>query len=273
MLKVYYIYHSCFLVEIDKRYLLFDYFDKSVVADTVSYQGGLPQLDTGKKLYVFASHSHKDHFTLEVLRWIETNPDITYVLSKDIRLGFNYLKRNGIASDIKKHITFVSPGNKYELEEDLTVETLRSNDAGVAYFITVEGIKIYHAGDLNWWNVEGRGELYGEQYGREYRRELRHIENKKIDLAFVVLDPRMGEDGYFLGAEEFIKSVEADYIFPMHLWGQYEWIERFKNRPSIVPYKERIIDIDQENMIFELSRIIPNLYGWGFFSIWDFCIS
>ena len=69
MYKVYYIMHSCFLVELDDRYLLFDYFDKEVVRDVVDFKGGLPELDPGKCLYVFASHSHKDHWWLENLRW------------------------------------------------------------------------------------------------------------------------------------------------------------------------------------------------------------
>ena len=134
----------------------------------------------------------------------------------------------------------------------MVVDTLRSNDAGVAYFVKTDGLTIYHAGDLNWWNVEGRGELYGEQYGREYKRELRHIENKHIDIAFVILDPRMGEEGYYLGMDYFIKNIEAEYIFPMHMWGQYDWINRFKKRPDIVMLRDRIVDIDQENLIFEL---------------------
>ena len=65
MTKVYYIMHSCFLVELDDRYLLFDYFDKSVVSDVVEFSGSLPELDPNKYLYVFASHSHKDHWWLE----------------------------------------------------------------------------------------------------------------------------------------------------------------------------------------------------------------
>ena len=101
--------------------------------------------------------------------------------------------------------------------------------------------------------MEGRGELYGEVYGREYKRALKQLLNKRIDIAFVVLDPRMGEDGYYLGLDYFVKNFECEYIFPMHMWGDYKWIERFKNRPDISTLKDRIIDIDRENMIFELE--------------------
>ena len=49
-MKVTFIYHSSYFVELDHCCLLFDY-----------YQGDIPQV--GKPLYVFASHSHPDHFS------------------------------------------------------------------------------------------------------------------------------------------------------------------------------------------------------------------
>ena len=252
MTKVYYIYHSCFLVELDDRYLLFDYFNKESVSDMVAFSGNLPLLSDEKKLYVFASHGHKDHFDLEVLRWAKDRGDnIHYVLSKHVRLGRNYLIRNGIDPVIKERITFVGARSKYKVD-DMDIETLRSTDEGVAFFITVNGMNIYHAGDLHWWNAGGRGDMYSEKYGIDYKREIRTIQNKHIDLAFVVLDPRLGEDGYYFGLEHFLKTVDADYIFPMHLWGQYQWIERFKHRPGIANLVDRIVDIDRECIEYDL---------------------
>lgn len=252
MIKVYYIMHSCFMVELDDRYLLFDYFDKSVVSDVVEFSGCLPELDPNKYLYVFASHSHKDHWWLENLRWADSRANIKYILSKDIRLGRNYLIRNGFDLSIKDKIQFVGSMKTYKVD-DMVIETLRSTDAGVAFIVQVNGLNIYHAGDLNWWNAEGKGELYGEVYGREYKRMLKPILNRHFDLGFVVMDARMGEDGYFLGMEYFVKNIECDHIFPMHMWGQYQWIERFKKRPGIANLRDRIIDIDRENVIFEIE--------------------
>ena len=67
------------------------------------------------------------------------------------------------------------------------------------------------------------------------------------------MDGRMGEDGYFLGMDYFIKHIDCDTIFPMSMWGQYEWINRFKTRPDVANLKERVVDIDRENMIFEIE--------------------
>ena len=77
--------------------------------------------------------------------------------------------------------------------------------------------------------------------------------NKHFDIGFVPLDSRMGEDGYFLGLDYFIKNIDCDNIFPMHMWGDYKWIERFKSRPDIANLRERVVDIDRENMIFEIE--------------------
>ena len=246
-MKIHYIFHSGFVVETDEAILVFDYWrDPAGVMERLAGKK--------KRAYVFSSHFHEDHFTKDIFKWREDNPftDYIYILSKDIRLGHNYLARNGYSDEIKKKITFVTFDKKYKVD-DLNIYTLRSNDAGVAFTVEVDGLKLYHAGDLNWWNTEGRGELYGEQYGREYKRALRHIENQHFDLGFVVLDPRLGEDGYFLGLDYFIKNIDCTHIFPMHMWGDYTFIKRFKDRPDIANLRDRIVDIDQENMIFEIE--------------------
>ena len=111
MLRVTYVWHSCFVVELDHHILVFDYFPKEAV-ETVHFEGKMPELDANKHIYVFASHSHKDHFSLEVLHWKEKYPKINYIFSKDIRLGRAYLMRHGIDPAIKKEIQFVSVNMK-----------------------------------------------------------------------------------------------------------------------------------------------------------------
>lgn len=251
-MKVYYIEHSTFLVESETKYLLFDYFDHSVIPE-IGYEGKLPILDDNKPLYVFASHGHKDHWSLEALRWAEDRDNIHYILAKHIRLGANYLKRNGIDSEIKQKITFVSAGNEYKVD-DMVITTLRSNDEGVAYLIHTDGVNIYHAGDLNWWgSTIGQGELYTNTYGMSYKRELKALKDKVIDLAFVVLDPRLGEECYYLGMEYFLQNIECDLVFPMHLWKQYEYIDRLKRRPGLNGLSEKVVEIDRENILFNLD--------------------
>ncbi len=252
MLKVTFVHHSCFVVETDHHILVFDYFPKEAVKEC-NFTGEMPKLPSDKPIYVFASHKHRDHFSLEVLRWAFEYENITYIFSKDIRLGRNYLLRNGLNPSIKSRIKFVTAINSYEVG-DIKVETLKSTDEGVAFLVEVDGLRIYHAGDLHWWNWGERGEIYCEAIGTAYKREIRRIGERHVDLAFVVLDPRMQEDGYALGLEYFLNHVSCDLVFPMHLWQQFDLIQTFKRRPQIANFKDKIVDIDRENLIFQIEE-------------------
>jgi L-ascorbate metabolism protein UlaG (beta-lactamase superfamily) len=250
MLQVTYIHHSCFVVELDHTILVFDYFPAEAV-EQVAYQGVMPTLDAAKEIFVFASHCHRDHFSLEVLRWAKKYPHICFVLSKDIRLGNHYLQRNGIDPTVKEQIRFVTPRNRYQVG-DITVDTLRSTDAGVAFVVEAEGQRIYHAGDLHWWNAGMENELNAKVIGNAYKKEINCLKNRHIDVAFVVLDPRLGE-GYALGMEYFLQHVEADVVFPMHLWKQYDLIQRLRHKPELLPYADKVVELDRENVIYRVE--------------------
>ena len=64
MMKITYIGHSGFSVELESHILLFDY-----------YEGTMPEFDPAKKLLVFASHSHPDHFNREILKLADVYTD------------------------------------------------------------------------------------------------------------------------------------------------------------------------------------------------------
>ena len=66
-MKITYIHHSSFSVELDNTILLFDYF-----------KGNLPSFDKNKKLYVFSSHSHHDHFDESIFNIEKTHPSQSY---------------------------------------------------------------------------------------------------------------------------------------------------------------------------------------------------
>ena len=171
-MKVTFIEHSGFMVEMEQNVLLFDY-----------YQGEIPSFDGSKTLYVFASHSHADHYDPAIWKLKEQYKDIHYILSDDI-------KDNEDAVVMKAH-------EKKEVA-GIEIETLRSNDMGVAFLVKVEGKTIYHAGDLNWWHWNGEPEEDNEYYKKTFQDEMKYLEGKKIDLAFMLLDPRQ-EDKYCWG--------------------------------------------------------------------------
>ena len=101
-MKVTFIEHSGFMVEMEQNVLLFDY-----------YQREIPSFDGSKTLYVFASHSHADHYDPAIWKLKEQYKDIYYILSDDI-------KDNRGAVVMKAH-------EKKEVA-GIEIETLRSND-------------------------------------------------------------------------------------------------------------------------------------------------
>ncbi len=254
MLRVTFIHHSCFMVEMDHTVLMFDYFPGDALEDRMVFHGKLPVFPQDKKMYVFASHRHRDHFHPCIFTWQgNLHPDITYILSNDIKVDRKMLADCGHAGDreFKKRIHRVAPSSHYNIE-DLKIDTLRSTDEGVAFVVEAEGLNIYHAGDLHWWNWNGKGEIYCQTIGKEYKKQLAKIKLKHIDIAFVVLDPRM-EDGYAFGMEHFIKNIDCDLIFPCHVWQDFELIQKFKRLPGIANLKDKVIDIDGENRIYNIE--------------------
>lgn len=250
MTKVTFIHHSSFLVELDTVSLLFDYVPAGNYGE-YTFHGQKPAFNQNKPLYVFASHGHRDHFNVSVLKLAEEHPNIHFIFSKDIRLGLNFLKKNGLDPSVKERITRVSVRSEYEVGT-IKVQTLRSTDVGVAFVVTADGKNIFHAGDLHWWNI-GEIELYGNKFGREFKGELKFIKDKTMNLAFVVLDPRMGE-GTAYGLEAFVNTVPFDYLFPMHMWQNFSVIAEAKKRPDIIRFADKIIDIDRENIVFEIEE-------------------
>ena len=218
MMKITYINHSGFLIETKDCYYIFDY-----------YKGELPLLDKKKEVIVFCSHFHKDHFNPVIFEILD-DMSMTYqaILAKDIR------KRKHL-SDMK--ITYVYHDQTYNLDNGTQVDTLLSNDSGVAFIVKTKEGTIYHAGDLNDWYWDGEPKADNQRLTSAYRAEIRKIKGMHFDAAFVPLDPRQG-DHYADGILYFLKNVDCNVIFPMHYWNDANVIKRFIT--EYPQYKSRI---------------------------------
>lgn len=232
-LKVTYIQHSGFLVETENCYLLFDY-----------WMGEIPAMDYKKKLYVFSSHAHHDHFTKDIFKLENQCESVKYILSFDIEESGREWKK---AEDVR----FLKP-HMIENVDDIVIETFTSTDEGVAFLVNVDGFVIYHAGDLHWWHWPGDPEEDNERRKRDYQKEIDLLAGKKIDCSFVVLDPRQEDAGGY-GMDYFLKSVQSRYIFPMHCWEKYSIIEEYKAVNDIKYLTGKIVNITAPGQTFELE--------------------
>lgn len=72
-MKVTFIEHSGFCVELEHTILLFDY-----------VKGKLPQLSKEKNLAVFVSHSHSDHYNSQIWDLKKKYENVRYVIAEDV---------------------------------------------------------------------------------------------------------------------------------------------------------------------------------------------
>ena len=85
-----------------------------------------------------------------------------------------------------------------------------------------------------------------------YKKELELLSGKKIDVAFVPLDPRQETD-FDLGMRYFLEAAGASYVFPMHMWGDYTVVPLFKSTPTYREYTKQIQNISAPGQTFELD--------------------
>lgn len=246
--KVIFLHHSSFLVELEHTILLFDYFAGDRV-NGFQFTGTIPSLDKEKDFFVFASHKHRDHFDMNNLKLAKQYPKIQFIFSKDCKMSRNFLKKHGYDESIIEKIMYVMPEKKYQIA-GMDIRTLTSTDEGVAFCVKAEGKHIYHAGDLHWWYWEGAGDLVNGRMERGFKREMRKIKDEHFQFAFIPLDPRQEKDA-FKGFGYFMKNIEADHVFPMHMWQDYSLITEYKKRTDNDYFLSRIVDITTENQIFE----------------------
>ena len=162
MIKVLYIEHSGFQVELEDAYFLFDY-----------YRGELPELDPGKKFFIFSSHAHQDHYQRRIFEFQEKMPHTFYILSKDIKR--DALKHGGR----EENIWFVKPEEELDVQ-GCRIRTLCSTDEGVAFWLSCGGKEIYHAGDLNNWWWEGEDKAWNRNMAANYKKEMEKLAGRRL---------------------------------------------------------------------------------------------
>lgn len=218
---IYYIYHSGFAVELEKNILIFDFYkfnENKKVEKNFFIDNFLKK--NNKKIYIFSSHSHYDHFNKEIFKWLEINEDIKYILSDDIK---TYKHKN---------FYFTREGKDFKLD-DLEILTFGSTDLGSSFYVNVENKNIFHSGDLHFWHWEDDTLEEQKTMYEKYISIVRQIKGlASIDYAFVPIDPRLGVNT-FEGAEIFYKELKPKVIIPMHFSEDYskmnELIKKFES--------------------------------------------
>ena len=223
MMQVTFLDHSGFLVETDVVTLLFDW-----------WKGELPAMKPGVPLYVFASHRHEDHFNTQIFAldtWKEEvlddgDRDVYFLLGKGVSLDLRRRRLWGISPETAGKIRVCQGGQVLSLPQ-AEIETLTSTDEGVAFLVTLpDGRTVFHAGDLNWWHWEGEDKGWNRNMEANFKRYTQPLQGRRIDLAMLPLDPRLGEAGFW-GPAYFLEKADIRRFLPMHQWGDFDFTRKF----------------------------------------------
>lgn len=213
--KITYLVHSGFSVETPTCFCLFDYCPSLDRRRQITAE----LLASKHNVYIFASHSHGDHFDPAILEWARQNPAITYILGNDI-------SQSGLTE--KCHI--LSP---YDAWEDalIKVHAYGSTDAGVSFLVNVADLAIFHAGDLNWWLWSGETPAEQEYATNYFKAEMAKLQGQQIDIAFFPVDRRL-EENFALGAEYFAAAMRPKLLVPMHFGSDVAATKAFLTKVS-----------------------------------------
>lgn len=223
--KINYLYNSGFVIETKNYLLIFDYYMDSVDNGDKNLLNGVISVDTlklEKHILVFASHGHGDHYNPVIFEWKKVRNDIRYILSSDIK----------IAED-DENINVMSAYEKLMLE-DVYIKAFGSTDIGVSFLVNVDGINIFHAGDLNWWYWHDDTETEIKAAEIQFKEEIEKLKGVCIDIAFFPVDPRL-EHNYYLGAEYFINEINPEILIPMHFREGFETTRKFAEKTINLP--------------------------------------
>ncbi len=205
------------------------------------WQGELPPLDPNKKLFVFASHGHPDHYNPGVLHM---GNDTKHVLSSDIKVTGS---RNTLS---------VEPESSYRLSDGtggtIDVVTLKSTDLGVAFLLRYMEKTIYHGGDLHLWVWEEATEQENEDMIEAFNEQMDKLKGVTLDVAFAPLDPRLGKHA-FRGMDTLISTARVKRVFPMHFGDDFSIIEEYKQYRGRKPPDTTIMEISYKGQQWEFD--------------------
>lgn len=202
-IKITHYYHSGFSVACGEDVLLiFDYWrgeEKELLPDreiTVDY------LKQFREVFVLISHEHIDHFDPIVYTWRNEVENIKYIVSYDMPVGTRGKR--------------MTPGESAKLTDYITLRAYESTDLGISFLVDIDGFRIFHAGDLNFWHWRDESTAQEiEEADEEFRRAVAPLEAEEIDIAMFPVDPRQGSM-YDAGANYFILTCKPRLMIPMH---------------------------------------------------------
>ena len=230
-IAVEYLGGSGFLVSLGDTGMLFD----------ASEHGAGPRilpekkaLEAFRRLYVFVSHRHDDHFSESIYDLCGENA--IYILGFDVPQPHRGVR--------------MEPGEERGFGS-VQVRAFGSTDEGVSFLVEFAGITIFHAGDLNLWHWRDESSITEiEAAEKAFYACVEPIPTGTIDLAFFPVDPRLGSM-HDAGAGYFVMTVKPRILIPMHFQGRADVALRFAATGST--QSTQVVALQEPGDIVDLS--------------------
>lgn len=195
--KLWYLGHSGWAIETARHFLVFDYSANERGPDDPGLCNGniAAAALAGKNVTVFASHEHTDHFHAPIFDWRSEIPRITYVM------GFRPPDATGYE--------YVAPHETRDIG-GVKVTTIPANDSGEGFWVEVDGLTFFHAGD----HACRTRDLSGN-----YTPEIQFLAGRgRPDIAFLpVSGCNFGDQvAVRVGTEYTLETLSPKLFLPMH---------------------------------------------------------
>jgi len=211
--RVWYLEHAGWAVETADHFLIFDYARTPPRASsgplTLDEGWITPDVLTGRRVVVFVSHAHGDHYAPAVLQWASQVDDLTIVLGWPGPPGPKRL----IVTD--RELRRLSPS--------LSVSAVQHDFDGIpesAFLVQVDGLVIYHSGDHATLSDPPRAE-----FADNIDALARQVE--RVDLAFMSIFGAGAGRWVNAGDRYTIAKLRPRVVFPMHAGGREREYEAF----------------------------------------------
>jgi L-ascorbate metabolism protein UlaG (beta-lactamase superfamily) len=215
---VWFLNHSGFAVRTANHFLVFDSRnDEPPPGEPKGPEAGI--VDAGnmgeKTVLVFVSHGHGDHFDPPLLLQLRKRFEKAKFILPE---GLAQLEE-GLAEELGPSLVEASPNAEVKVGE-ATIFPIAATDEGLGYWVKVDGLTLFHAGDHALW-AEPCKSAFEEEIGKVAGRG-------PIDIAFLPLHathPNL--ETIRAGALWAANALKPVVVVPMHLFGKLDEGARF----------------------------------------------
>lgn len=243
---MWYLGHCGWAIRTNNHLLIFDYFPgRENPAEPSLVNGHInPEELKNLNVEVFVTHEHRDHYDSLIYTWQPAVKDMTYIF------GFRpeQLPEGQRCGYVSQPYVYVGEHETREVD-GMKITAIKSNDSGAGFFVEVDGLKIFHAGDHAGW--ENSDSI-------PYTSEIDYLATitDKVDMAFInTTGCRYSRDTLALQQSVFyaIRKLSPQVTIPTHGSGREYVYRDYARKISSRGFQTEVLCADFRGDYFEFT--------------------